>query len=156
MRAFGKRILGGAAAGLAGALAMHVLAKVWERASAGRPEHGMFGLDREANVNSIRLVSPGIAADRAERLGYVFHYGYGAAAGAGYAWAAERFPWIRAGFGTAFGAALWAVGDEVPIAALGISDPFEKSAASHLGALGAHLVFGWVVAASAPLFTLTR
>jgi hypothetical protein len=137
-------MLRGAAAGLGGALAMHVLAKVWERVTEGRTQDGMFGLDREANVDSIRLFWGTLEEDSAERIGYVFHYLYGAAAGAGYAWAAKRVPELRAGSGTAFGAALWVLGDEVPISVLGISNPFKKSADSHLSALGAHLVFGWV------------
>jgi len=77
------------------------------------------------------------------RLGTAMHYALGAGAGLAYTLLAEAAPAMRAGFGTFYGALVWAVADEGLTPALGLSkSPREHSADVHLFALGAHSVFG--------------
>jgi hypothetical protein len=143
----GRKIAVGAVAGLAGAQAMQWFRARWNAAHA--VESGVFGLDREADVKSVQKLSRmccgrDIEEDRAERIALAFHYLYGAAAGSVYAVLADRVPRVRTGFGTVFGAVIWLFGDEIPIAALRVSDPRKKTAASHASALAVHLLFGAV------------
>lgn len=133
----------GTLAGIAGAAAMHAFRLLWESAAHDQPRHGIFGFDREADVNSARLMSSvvlrrTITDVEAEKLGLALHYGYGAAMGVFYEALNVRAP-------AAFGSVLWFVGDEIPISMLGLTDPSRRSVASHLAALGAHLLFGCVV-----------
>ncbi len=152
-----KLLLKGAAAGLFGAFAMQQMRSRWNAISA--PPDAVFGLDDEADINSVRLLSA-IISDRvltkseALDIALLLHYGYGAAAGAGYAVLAGRLPATRAGSGAVFGTALWVVGDELPISLSRISDPRSKHAVSHLSAFVAHIVFG--VATEAALRGLRR
>jgi uncharacterized membrane protein YagU involved in acid resistance len=61
---------------------------------------------------------------------------------------ASSTPLIRTGFGTAFGIALWVVGDEIPITLSAISDPRSKTVASLAAAVLAHVIFGAAVEAA--------
>ena len=140
-----KRFITGAMAGLAGALGMQWFRSAWN-ANHG-PESGVFGLDREADVNSIRVLSQMLGRgamddEMAERIALAAHYVYGAAAGVAYAFALKREPRVSTGFGTALGMFVWLFGDEIPIAASGVSNPRTKTGASHLAALVAHALFG--------------
>ena len=140
----------GAFAGVAGALAMQAFRSVWRRLTCDRTEDGIFGFDREADVNSMQKLSKAVlgralAQPDTEKLALAFHYGYGATAGALYAVASERAPVIRVGFGTVFGGLLWLAGDEFPITVSGVSNPCDKTVASHASALAVHLLFGSVV-----------
>jgi hypothetical protein len=145
-----SKIMQGALAGTAGAMAMHAFRLCWESATGHKPEHGIFGFDREADINSAQLLAKlllrrNVSESAAERIGISLHYCYGAVVGASYSCIALRTPQARKGFGTAFGMVRWLAGDELPIAILGISDPRSKTAASHAAALAAHLLFGTVV-----------
>jgi hypothetical protein len=87
------------------------------------PEYGMFGFDREADINAARLVnavlfSRTIPEEEAEKPDLALHYLYGSGVGLCYAAFAARSSQLRAGGGTSFGAALWLLGDEIPAAAL--------------------------------------
>ena len=81
----------------------------------------------------------------AERVALTLHYGHGALAGAGYALLVNKNQTLQAGFGTAYGAALWLVGGEIAVTLARLSDPRSKSKASHMIALAAHLVYGSVM-----------
>ncbi len=73
----------------------------------------------------------------------VVHYAVGAAAGGLYGALAEKSSLVRAGFGTAFGAALWFVADEVAVPAFRLSKgPLEYPASTHFSALASHIVYG--------------
>jgi hypothetical protein len=142
----------GAFAGLAGAAAMHGFRLAWEAAIRRQPEHAIFGFDEEADVNSSRvlcriLLRRTISRSAARKTGIALHYLYAAMIGGCYFVLASRKPQLRSASGTAFGAVLWLVADEIPITLSRISDPFNKSAASHAAALSAHLLFGAVVEA---------
>jgi hypothetical protein len=136
----------GAAAGLVGAYAMQCFRSSWNRHYASMPQHGVFGLDKEADLKSVksptkRFAGRTLSDKRSEQIALILHYAYGAAAGAAYSTAAETFPAARLGHGTLFGTAVWILGDEIPIALLGISNPCERSVRSHGSALAAHLIF---------------
>ena len=129
---------------------MHGFRLLWESATDKKPEYGIFGFDREADVNSARLVSAVFLRQRltdsqAERLGLALHYAYGGAIGASYAALSSRLPQGRSTSGLAFGVVLWLLGDELPVSLSGVSNPFRKTAASHAGALACHLLFSAVV-----------
>ncbi|MGA8030586.1 MAG: hypothetical protein WB992_25865 [Bryobacteraceae bacterium] len=73
------------------------------------------------------------------------HYGYGAMIGILYTDFSCRMPQTRARFGMLFGALLWLIADEIPVSLSGVSNPLQQNAASHAGALAAHLLFGTTV-----------
>ena len=78
-----------------------------------------------------------------EQWGPVIHYAFGAAMGAFYGGLAAVLPVASSGFGTTFGAALWAVADEAAVPAFGLSKPpTEYPLSSHAMALASHLVWG--------------
>jgi hypothetical protein len=142
----------GALAGLAGAAGMHGFRLAWEAAIRRQPKHAVFGFDEEADVNSSQLLcrillQKTISRSAARKTGMALHYLYGAMIGGSYFVLASRKPQLRSGSGTAFGAVLWLVGDEIPVTLSRISDPRNKSAASHAAAFSAHLLFGAVVEA---------
>lgn len=144
-----KDLFMGVAAGLAGACAMQCFRSAWNRHYGSTTRHGVFGLDKEADIRSVEsLAKPFmgrvLSEGRSEQIALILHYTYGIAAGVVYSAIAERFPAARRGWGTLFGTAVWIFGDELPIALLKISDPFERSARSHGSALAAHLIFGTV------------
>lgn len=71
------------------------------------------------------------------------HYAFGALVGGLYGGLAAATPTITRGLGTLYGAAVWLLADEVAVPAFGLSkSPSAFSLATHLKALGAHLVYG--------------
>ena len=75
--------------------------------------------------------------------GPLVHYVYGTAIGALYGGFAAHNPTTALGFGTGYGAAAWAMGDEMAVPALGLAKkPTEVPLATHAQELGAHLVYG--------------
>jgi hypothetical protein len=127
-----------------GAAAMHGFRLVWERAVSRHDRHTLFGFDREADIKAARLagriVKRTLTEEEAERAGMALHYGLGAVLGLAYSLARRRrWPALQ------FSVLLWLCVDEAPISLSGVCDPSKKSAASHAGALAAHLIFGFVV-----------
>ena len=124
---------------------MHLFRKASERGTHQNPQHAIFGFDHEADVNSARLVS-GFVTRRdlhessAARIGMALHYVYGAALGSGCA-LLNLDTWSP----LVLGGTLWLIVDEVPIALVGISNPFRKSFTSHTGAFLAHYIFATVL-----------
>ena len=75
--------------------------------------------------------------------GPVVHYAYGSVIGAIYGGLAELLPITAAGLGLPFGFALWLLGDEVAVPALGLAKgPTEYPPDVHADALAAHLMYG--------------
>jgi uncharacterized membrane protein YagU involved in acid resistance len=140
----------GLLAGLVGSAAMHIFRLGWEAVTNCDPRKGIFGFDREADVNSVYVIYRYISRERppelrAGRTGLGLHYVYGASLGALYAFTKPHVRWIARWSGVASGALLWIGADEVPISLTGISDPFRRSIASHASALAAHVVFAVTV-----------
>ena len=78
--------------------------------------------------------------------GTALHYAFGAGLGLVYAVAGERYPALRAGYGTLYGAAVSLLADELAVPALRLSPPArEVSAVNHLRGFVSHLVFGLVL-----------
>jgi putative membrane protein len=76
--------------------------------------------------------------------GNAVHYAFGIFTGALYGAMVEEWQGARAGEGTAFGAALWLVSDEVAVPAAGLAKgPWEYPLRTHAMALAAHLVYGF-------------
>lgn len=71
------------------------------------------------------------------------HYAFGALMGATYGTIAEGLPQATFGFGTAFGAALFAGADLVAVPALNLSgSPGDQPVSSLTTPFAAHLVYG--------------
>jgi hypothetical protein len=73
----------------------------------------------------------------------VVHYAFGTAIGGFYGLLAEVMPHARAGFGTAYGAAVFAGVDEAGLAALRLAKPpTAYPISTHAYALASHVVYG--------------
>jgi uncharacterized membrane protein YagU involved in acid resistance len=71
------------------------------------------------------------------------HYAYGTGLGTLYGSLAQKHEATTSGFGGAYGAAAWALGDEIAVPALGLGKkPNEVPLSHHLQMLAAHLVYG--------------
>lgn len=78
--------------------------------------------------------------------GPAMHYGFGAGVASLYGTAAEFASPVRAGWGMAFGAAVWLGAHVIAVPALGFSPPIgESTPGKEAAELGAHLVYGVVV-----------
>ena len=136
-------------AGIVAAFAMQQFLSLWHSKKGRQLQEGAFGLDREADINAAQglwqfLFGKNLAESEAITVARVMHYGYSAAASAGYAVSVHKNPVFQTGFGTVYGAVLWLVGDEIAITLMRLSDPRSKTKTSHAVAFVAHLVFGSV------------
>ena len=76
-------------------------------------------------------------------IGPAVHYAYGSLVGALYGGMSELLPITSAGLGLPFGFALWLLGDEIAVPALGLAKPpTEYSPDVHADALAAHFMYG--------------
>lgn len=113
-----------------------------QRQAAGGAE------EEDATVKTAELISRDVfgheLSDKEKQIaGPVVHYGYGAVIGSIYGGLAELVPVTGAGFGLPFGAALWLLGDEVAVPALGLAKPpTEYPPEVHADALSAHFMYG--------------
>ncbi len=77
--------------------------------------------------------------------GQVMHWTMGIGSGAAYGMITAAVPIAGTGYGIPFGAALWAIADEIAVPLAGLSDPpREIPASTHAEALFAHLIYGAV------------
>ena len=83
-----------------------------------------------------------LSMEAKQKSGPVVHYAFGALMGALYGAAAEYSPLSRAGFGTAFGSALFAGADLWAVPALHLSSSSDTSVSSLATPFSAHLVYG--------------
>jgi hypothetical protein len=132
---------------------MRLCVSSWDRCHNDFPEFGPFGLDPEADRNGARqlwsLVSDSQLSDtEAEALGTLLHYGLGASAGAFYTLLPDR---AHRGFGSAYGGAVWLLGDLAAVSFTGVSDPRSKTFGAHVVAFVAHLLFGMTTEAGVRL-----
>ena len=83
-------------------------------------------------------------ADAAKALSYGVHWGFGMLMGGLYgALRAGKGPAADVGVGMAFGAGLWALGDELAVPVLGLQEgPTKASKTQHANRLAAHLLYG--------------
>lgn len=83
-----------------------------------------------------------LTLEQKQKGGPIVHYAFGALMGAVYGLTAEAMPMAKVGFGTAFGAALFAGADLWAVPALGLSGSSESSVSSLATPFSAHLVYG--------------
>ncbi len=113
--------------------------------TAARHENSM---EEDATVQTAVAVSRNVfehelSDDEKKIAGPAVHYAFGSLVGAMYGGMAELLPVTSAGFGLAFGTALWFLGDEVAVPALGLGrGPTETPVDKHADALAAHLMYG--------------
>jgi hypothetical protein len=86
------------------------------------------------------------------KLGSVVHWGYGIKMGGAYGLIRGRKPKLDLLGGLAYGAALWAIGDEMAVPLLGLAEgPKAYPKSLHAETFGAHLVYGVATAAATQL-----
>jgi putative membrane protein len=96
-----------------------------------------------AQVVARKMFEHELSPDEKRIAGPAVHFAYGSLIGALYGGAAEIFPSIGAGLGLPFGAALWLLGDEIAVPALGLGkSPAEIAPDKHADALASHFVYG--------------
>ena len=147
----------GIAGGLAASLAMNLFQSGWSAASKRlNPADGgdAGGGDEPSTVKAADRVAQAttgkpVPGDQREAAGQATHYGFGALLGGLYGATATVYPAVRTGFGAPFGAAVWAVADEVAVPAAGLSEPPTRTPVStQVYALASHLLFGAVLEGS--------
>lgn len=133
----------GAAAGLAASWTMSRFHAAWKAASGEDQEADEPNTVKAADAVAEATVGEPVPAGYREPAGTAVHYGFGAFLGALYSAAAQVYPATSAGFGTAYGAAVSLVADEMAMPALGFAPPAPEVAPStHLRGFVSHLVFG--------------
>ena len=149
----------GMLAGAAAAWAMHQFTNVRPIQSppggsrpANEPEEHLHqsetNLDANATVQTAQRISKKVLnrelTEQEKKIaGPAVHYAYGSVVGALYGGLAELLPITAAGLGMPFGFALWLLGDEIAVPALGLSKAStEYGPEAHADALAAHFAYG--------------
>ena len=152
-----KGALAGAAAGLAGTVAMTQFQNLWTKASKKLNHNGNRGSEQsepekedatmKAAGELAALAKHRLSRDEKKKVGPIIHYAFGTGMGAIYGALVEVGPRdlrrhdLLSGLG--FGSVLFAGADEVVVPALGLSGkPSESPASSHLYGLVSHIVYG--------------
>lgn len=159
-----RGLLFGAIAGATAAWTMNQFQALLSKATERR-QHGARSSDQSQDSEDATMRAADRIAQRIHfrpltheekaKAGPVVHYAFGTAMGALYGVTAEYFPEARAGFGTIFGALLFALADETAVPLAGFSGgPTKYPVSSHLRALASHVVYG--ASAEAVRATLTR
>jgi putative membrane protein len=149
-RAVWKGMAAGAAGGLAASWTMNRFQSLWAAAAKNLSHKQGEGQkpDEDATVKtaralSRRLLHHDLTEDQKKWVGPVVHYAFGTLAGTIYGAFAGKASLARAGFGAAYGSAVWLAADEVAVPAFGLSKSSrERPASSHVQELAAHVVYG--------------
>lgn len=162
-------IAAGAVGGVTGSLAMVLFNHLLGSTGFGHPDEGQHGQehrlraqpnDKDGTIadepSTMQAAAAGARALTGRDLGPwqrrawapVVHHAFGGTIGAVYGGLAGILPWMTAGRGVVFGAAVWLGAAEVGIPLAGLSRaPREYPPSRHAASLGTHLVFGAVVEA---------
>jgi hypothetical protein len=139
-------VIAGAIGGLLASWVMPQFQFLLARALGQSGPHEGQGEDatvRTAQRLSSALLHHELSAEEKKAAGPLVHYAYGAGIGALYGGLAQKHETITSGFGGAYGAAAWALGDEIAVPALGLGKkPTETPMSQHFQGLAAHLVYG--------------
>jgi putative membrane protein len=148
----GKKVWVGVAAGVVGGLVasaamdqFQVLVKKVQKPQNAEPPsaEGEPATVRAAEGLVEPVLHRKLTEDEKKVAGPAMHYAMGAVSGGIYGAVAAAFPVAAAGFGSLFGAVLWAIADEVVVPALGLSkSPTEYPPEVHANALASHVVYG--------------
>jgi len=143
-----KGLVAGAIGGAVASFAMNQfqagMSKLFEKPASKEQRSGS---EEPATVQAAVAVSETVfdhhlAPAEKEWAGELVHYSYGTAVGALYGAAAEHWEDVRMGEGAVFGAALWALSDEVAVPAFRLSKgPLEYPLRAHAMALASHVVY---------------
>lgn len=106
------------------------------------------GQEEDATVKTAQKISLAalghqLSPAQKKTAGPVVHYAYGTGIGAVYGGLAHKYKAAKSGFGSAFGAGVWAAGEEIAVPLLGIGKkPTEIPVSQQFQSLAAHLVYG--------------
>jgi putative membrane protein len=166
-----KGAIAGAVAGLTAGYAMVLFQKAWSAAekkiarkddknlNKNVPEHREHNPGEnseqgdDATIKTASAVSEGVFYHKLTKrekkvAGPAVHYAFAASMGALYGGLAEVTEIPKAGFGSAFGAALFVGADEIAVPALGLSEmPQDVALSKHFYGLVSHLVYSAVAEA---------
>jgi hypothetical protein len=141
-----KGLIAGGIGGLAASWIMPKFQFLLSRALGHSDPHEGQGEDatvRTAQRISSAMLGYQLSAEEEKTAGPLVHYVYGTGIGALYGGLAQKHETITLGFGVAYGAAAWALGDEIAVPALGLGKkPTEVPVSQQLQFLAAHLVYG--------------
>lgn len=130
----------GAVAGLVAAGMMHAFQSAWA-AAIDKPE-STPATHRAADAISEAVYGGPVSPSRKSLAGNAIHYTTGALIGAAYGLLAGVAPIITVGHGTLFGAAVFALGDELAVPALGFGPRASEAPAElHAYSGASHAVF---------------
>jgi hypothetical protein len=133
----------GAAAGLAASWTMSKFDSAWKAASGEAQGQDEPNTVKAADAVATSTVGKPVPNRHREPAGTAVHYSFGTFLGAIYGAAVELRPATRSGFGTAYGAAVSLVADEMAMPALGFTPPASEVAApAHHRGVVSHLIFG--------------
>lgn len=141
-----KGLIAGAIGGLAASWTMPRFQFLLAHVSGHSDPHE--GQEEDATVTTARKLSLAVrgcelSPEAKNAAGPFVHYAYGTGLGAVYGGLAQKYKTSTSGFGSAFGAAAWALGDEVAVPVLGLGrKPGATPVSQHVQALAAHLVYG--------------
>jgi uncharacterized membrane protein YagU involved in acid resistance len=148
-RSLWKDLFFGAAAGAVGSWLMSPVQSAVSRyipESAKRREKAVSPSESatvKAGRVALEAVGLHVPDDKKEVLGQAVHFGYGIAIGAAYALIRRHQAHLHHLAGLAFGAALWAISDELLVPALHLSAPPSRyPKETHLRGLASHLAYG--------------
>jgi putative membrane protein len=133
-RRIGRGLVAGLAGGLLASWTMNQFQTVWSKASEQlqdkskeQQQGDSQGESEDATMKAAdeltrNVLDRPLTKEEKKKTGPLVHYAFGSAMGALYGVAAELFPNVATrGFGTGFGATLFAVADEIAVPALGLS-----------------------------------
>lgn len=153
-RSMTKGVVAGLVGGLIGTIAMNEFQKAWSKTAQAlqNGDHAQSRQEEQESENATMKAAGKIARiggrelthEQKKKAGPIVHYGFGTLQGALYG-AVTELTRTPGGFlpGILFGAALFALADEVAVPAMGLSGkPSETPASTHLYAAAAHCVYG--------------
>jgi uncharacterized membrane protein YagU involved in acid resistance len=141
-----KGLIAGAVGGLAASWIMTQFQTALSKAAGQKNPHEGQGEDatvKTAEKISSEVMEHELTPEEKKSAGPFVHYAYGTGIGALYGGLAQKQKVTTSGFGSAYGAAAWALGDEIAVPALGLGKkPTETPLTQHLQTLVAHVVYG--------------
>jgi putative membrane protein len=142
-----KGVVAGLAGGLVASWTMNQFQALVSRATNGSSQQSASddenATERLAQTLAEKTIDRRLSKKEIGVAAPVVHYAYGTLMGGVYGAAAERSTGWQPLTGAAYGALLWAAGDELAVPLLGLSRPStEFPIGTHVQALAAHIVYG--------------
>jgi hypothetical protein len=154
-----KGTVAGLVGGIAGTFAMSEFQAFWSRAIDGYESDSAGGRhdardwqerseddnanEQTAQMVAVHTIGRTLNDDELSIAAPAVHYAFGSAMGALYGMAVENAPVVRAGSGSAFGAAVWIGADEIAMPMLGLESPDnDRTFELHAQSFASHIVYG--------------